>query len=153
MGSHSLSDWIGLSIATALGAAGVAYHLLAAISGAVAKRWPVVAGVVTSSTIEQIPSRFGHYYKPCVAYTYSVAGVTYTGKQRRFGDDDFEFKSSAASRLAKYTFGAQTPVHYDPDDPSTSVLEPGTESHTYIGIVFSGAWFLFALGALLGYLH
>jgi hypothetical protein len=154
MSSHSLSEWIGWSLATATGAAGLGYYLVSAISGRVARRWPVVAGVVTSSKIEQTAGRFGHYYKPCVVYTYSVAGVTYTGNQRRFGDADFTFKSSATSRLARYASGVQVPVHYDPDDPRSSVLEPGNESSTYLGIVFWGAWFLIALAALLlGYVR
>jgi uncharacterized protein DUF3592 len=153
MNSHSVYEWIGLSLATALGAVAFGDYLVSAISGLVARRWPVVAGVVTSSKIEQIPSRVGHYYKPCVEYTYSVADVTYTGNQRRFSDDDFAFKSSATSRLAKYASGVQVPVHYDPNDPSSSVLEPGNESSTYLGIVPCGAWFLFALALLLGYIH
>jgi hypothetical protein len=153
MSSHSLSEWIGWSLATATGAAGTGCYLLSAISGSVDKRWPVVAGEVTSSRMEQTPSRLGHYYKPCVQYTYAVAGVTYTGNQRRFGDDDYAFKSSATSRLARYAPGTQIAVHYDPGDPSSSVLEPGNDWITYYAIVFFGAWFLIALALLLGYFH
>ncbi len=149
--SHPASDWIGFSLATATGGAGASYYLLCVFSGSVAKRWPVVAGVVTSSTIQQTPSRLGSYYKPRVKYTYAVAGVTYTGNRRRFDDDDYAFKASATSRLAKYVPGAQIPVHYDPGDPSCSVLQPGTEWRTYSYIVFFGALLLVGLGLLFGY--
>ena len=151
--SHSAGDWIGFSLITALGGVGASYYLLDVVSGSVAKRWPVVTGRVTSSTIEQTPGRFGPGYKPRVKYTYAVDGVTYNGKRRRFDDDDYALKSSASSRLGRYIPGAEILVHYDPGDPSCSVLEPGTEWRTYYSIVFLGALFLIGLGLLLGYLH
>jgi|SRR5947208_10554241 hypothetical protein len=150
--SYSLKDWIGLSLFTATGAAGTGYYLIDVISGSLARRWPALTGRVTSSRVEQIPGRFGSSYKPCVEYEYAVAGVTYSGDQRRFDDDAYMFKSSAAWRLVGYAPGTPIVVYYDPHDPSTSVLEPGTEWRTYSTILFFGAWFVFGLGALLGYL-
>ena len=150
---HSAGDWIGFSIVTALGGVGASYYLLDVVSGSVAKRWPVVTGKVTTLTVEQTPGRFGSTYKPRVEYTYAVQGVTYTGNCRRFDDDGYASRSSASSRLGRYVLGAEIPVHYDPNDPSDSVLEPGTERRTYAYIVLLGALFLIGLGLLLGYLH
>ena len=151
--SHALNDWIFLSLATATGAAGTSYYLIDVISGSVARHWPAVTGRVTSSRVEQRPAlRFGSSYKPCVEYEFTVAEVSYKGDQLRFDDDDYAFKSSAAWRLVGYAPGAPIVVYYDPNDPSNSVLKPGSEWRTYGSILFFGALFVFGLGALLGYL-
>jgi len=150
--THSLRDWIGLSLVTGTGGAGAVYYVLSVISDTVARRWPVVTGTVQSSRIEKVRSRFGSIYKLHIEYTYPVAGITYSSDQRRFDDDDYAYKS-ATSRLARYPVGAQVPVFYDPRDPSSSVLEPYPELQTYASIVFLSVMFVLGLGALIGYIH
>ncbi len=150
--SHSLNEWIGLGLATATGGAGTGYYLIQVISASRAKGWPVVTGTVTSSRVEQTPSlRLGPNYKPRVEYAYAIGGVTYRGDQLRFDDDPYAFRSSATSRLVGYAPGASIAVYYDPDDPSNSVLKPGSEWRTYSSIFFFAAWLILGLAALLGY--
>jgi uncharacterized protein DUF3592 len=107
--------------------------------------WRVAEGRVTESTIEiHEYTRRGwigwdtvQEYLPKVAYAYEVAGSTYTNDLTAFGLSPLESREEAERMLRGYPKGAPVRVHYDPDDPGTSVLQS------------AGGWALTALGAAL----
>ncbi|PZR93967.1 MAG: hypothetical protein DI537_09045 [Stutzerimonas stutzeri] len=57
---------------------------------------------------------------PAVTYSFSVGGVTYQGTRVSLGDISGRYAQEA---LARYPAGRNVTVHYDPADPSDSVLE------------------------------
>ena len=151
--SHPLKDWLVIGLVGGGSGAVCGYSVWSVIEGWSALRWPSVEGEITASSITSIPGRFGNYYKPTVTYSYSVFGITHTGKRLRFGDAEYSFRFSAQKRLAPYAVGTSVQVHYHPDDPSRCVLVPGVELHDYVQIAWSGAFFLLAVGALAGVVH
>ena len=85
--------------------------------------WPSVGGVVTSAE----RAKTGWRTQPCVAYSYSVNGVSYDGKR-------VSFAARVPSRetdptLTRYPVGQAVTVRYAPNDPAQSVLEPGATRH------------------------
>ncbi len=68
-------------------------------------------------------SKFGYeQYKPFVEYEYTVNGVKYLGHRVGLsGDDSFSTESEI---IGKYRTGMDVSVHYDPQNPANSVLEP-----------------------------
>jgi hypothetical protein len=151
--SHSLKDWLLLGLVGGGCGAYCAYYIWSAIEAWAAIGWPSVAGEITASAITSTPARLGSYYEPTVAYVYAVFGVTHTGTRLRFGDNQYNFESSAKKRLAPYAVGTSVQVRYHPDDPTRSVLVPGVELLTYYSIFASAAIFILAAGVLSGVLH
>jgi hypothetical protein len=108
-----------------------------------AKTWPTVAGVVTSSGLQEQRSYDSESgtsisYKPVVTYTYTLMGQTFTGEQLSFGNMNYD-RGTAAKKIAPYPQGAQVLVHYDPDNPLNAVLETkaaGSILFLIIGILF-----------------
>lgn len=92
--------------------------------------WPTEDGVVVSSEIK----RNVHSERPApdtalVVYKYSVDGNVYEGDRVRFGDPGRDVESTPDRVVKRYPPDAIVTVFYRPDEPSTSVLEPGT-GHT-----------------------
>jgi uncharacterized protein DUF3592 len=113
----------------------------------------VIDGVVTAVRMEVKPSRWGHYYEPCISYSYTIGDVSYAGERWRFGETDYNFRSSAETRLARYQVGAPVQVHYHPSNPKRSVLEVGVTLGTYLRTLFFAGAFAVGLGLLLGIFH
>ncbi len=94
-----------------------------------------------------------YYY--VVAYSYTVAGQSYSGNRYSLGNGSNAaartFNSEAAARAAadaNYTPARDIPVHYDPNDPTQAVLQPGVNWGTYVPLIL-GAFFLLCGGMLL----
>jgi len=149
----SLNAWLLDGFCIVAGGAGLTYNAWSVFQSWAAQRWPVISGVVTSTNMEVKPSRLGHYYEPHISYTYTVAGTTYKGELRRFGESDYSIRSSAEARLARYTVGAPVKVHYDPNDPDLAILELGLSPWTYIYAVGSAGILTVGIVLLLGLLH
>jgi hypothetical protein len=108
-------------------------------------RWRVAEGRITDSTIEVheytrrawIGWETYQEYLPKVAYAYEAAGSNYTNDLTAFGLAPLETRAEAEQMLRGYPKGGAVRVHYDPDDPGTSVLQS------------AGGWAFKALGAAL----
>jgi hypothetical protein len=107
--------------------------------------WRVADGRVTDSTIEiHEYTRRGwigwdtyQEYLPKVAYAYEAAGNAYTNDLTAFGLAPLETRAEAEGMLRGCPKGGPVRVHYDPDDPGTSVLQS------------TGGWAFKALGLAL----
>ena len=149
MTPDTLSAWFLDGICILGGGSGLTYYTWSVFEGWAANRWPVISGVVTSAKLEVKPSRIGHYYEPHVSYSYAIAGTTYKGELRRFGETEYSFRSSAESRLARYTVGKPVQVHYHPKDHELSVLELGLSPWTYLYVVGFAGILTFGIGLLI----
>ena len=113
-------------------AAGVAAKALFDLwSARASTRWLVAEGRVTSSTVEQqehtrrawVGYETYYEYLPKIAYTYEAGGSSHTNDLTAFGLSAFETRPEAEQMLRAYPIGAPVRVHYDPEDPGTSVLQ------------------------------
>lgn len=111
------------------------------------QQWPVTEGRIHSASVktemrsDSEGSRM-KVYVPEASYSYAVAGENYEGNVIRFGVEQFGYAvvAPAQKHIELYRAGAAVPVHYDPNDPSTAVLEPG-ESGGLRNLI-AGAMFL-----------
>lgn len=90
------------------------------------RRWPQAPGRVTES--ETRPNQRanglpGHRYR--VLYEYQIGSRVYEGNTVSGGVFPYGSRSWALRRAGAYPAGSTVQVHFDPEDPEQSVLEPG----------------------------
>ena len=114
--------------------------------------WPQVKGkVLTSRVVESISDK-GTNYSAKVKYEYEVVGVRYTSDRIKFGARSLG-KGSAVATWERYPAESEVTVYYDPEKPSSSVLEQEMEQGSnffalLVGLVFLGAGIAMTLGLL-----
>ena len=90
--------------------------------------WPTTDGRITASRVERV-KRAGEgnaTYTADITYEYSLDGRGFEGDRVWFGDNYSASDASAfRAAVARYPVGTAVKVHYDPAEPSESVLEPG----------------------------
>ncbi len=85
--------------------------------------WPTTIATITK--VERIKRLFRSL--PRVAYTYSVAGETYSSGRISFAAG---YRAKEVDDvLSRYTVNQTVPVHYRPEQPAEAVLEPGSGPH------------------------
>ena len=90
--------------------------------------WPTVPGKVQSSEIERrVTGLPAVLWKLALSYGYEVSGNWYQGDAVQFGPKYVSSKELIFAHAEKYPAGTAVTVHYDPDDPATSVLEISDE--------------------------
>lgn len=101
---------------------------------AASEDWPEITGSVTKSRVQEtIRPRysrwlFGRYkYSPQITYRYTVGGKGYINDEFSYWDAGSSDVDEARGIVRQYPPGRQVVVHYDPDDPGTSVLQSGLE--------------------------
>ena len=138
---------------------GIVCGLLAALSLGVgitnlraarqSEQWSTVGGEVVHSEVEEhISVRRDKNDRATttvtdesnIVYVYRVGGEEYRGQRVRF---DWEMdRADAEATVAKYPVGTLVTVYYDPDDPSSAVLEPGGDAYVYKVMIGLGVFFL-----------
>lgn len=121
-----------------------------------ARNWLTVTGAIISTDIELQSSRgsgrtSSQYLKPKVSYSYQIEGKSYTGDRLDFAARAYLSEEKAKQRIQPYQPGTQATVHYDPSDPSKSVLEPTASGNGLVivmGIAMILAGILFGSGVL-----
>jgi hypothetical protein len=91
------------------------------------RRWPTVRGLVQADTVERRENSFGVFYKLALSYRYEVDGISYQGDRVQFGPARVTAGELIESLATRYPPGAEVDVHYDPNDPSTAVIETSDE--------------------------
>jgi hypothetical protein len=117
--------------------------------GEPSKDWPTTVGTVTHSGVKSVrpgAARGGTKYRPDVEYEYSVGGETYIGNRLNFSGAAGG-RGPANEKADAYPEGSRVIVHYNPNSPSDSVLEPGATGSSVallcigLGMMLLGAWF------------
>jgi hypothetical protein len=111
--------------------------------------WPQAEGTILESRLETENGPEGAAYRPQVRYRYFIDGAPMIGTRACFGDRLLVSWSAPARRIVR-TYPPETTVsvHYDPDYPYDSVLEPGVNAllifQAAFGAVFAafGAFFV-----------
>ena len=123
-----------------------------------ASNWPTTSAIITQSTVERITTKQKKSdgsnrmedritFRPSIMFEYSVDGIEHTGTTLSFSQRTYSTTEDAASLLKGYTVGSATPVHYNPDNPQESVVQPAGEPSylfTYFGtlIIAASAWWI-----------
>ena len=96
-----------------------------------ASGWPAIGGRIVKSGVEHYRKRVGGaqsgtlttFYEPVVEYSYRVNDREYHSTQVSFGGKSASSQAIADAAAARYPTGNLVLVHYDPKNPSNSVLE------------------------------
>ncbi len=92
--------------------------------------WPTVAGVVETSKVvsSRHNTKGGHRtsHSAQVEYVYEVNGAPHTGSRVSFRVAS-EGEADAIATVARYPAGTPVQVHYDPADPTLSVIDAGDD--------------------------
>ena len=124
--------WQCCIIGIAVGMVILFYGLFVWVNADAQTKWPVAQARIVSSQAKATGSygRRSHNrnYTSIVEYSYQASGQSYQGTQRcsgwRFSDN--------------HKTGSVSPVHYNPANPSNSILKPRVfegQSYSWIGFV------------------
>lgn len=115
------------------------------------RNWPSADGrIIISDVSENYDSENGSItYTAKVAYNYTVNGLPYTGSTVAFGDFGSSDPSHAGGIVSRYPVAKSVKVYYDPDEPKTSVLEPGSGWSSFMGLIVGIA---FAIIGVVGFI-
>lgn len=113
VGLASIALWLTLSVGSSL------YRALESLY------WPKVTVTVTSSDVSTGVSNVGRWWQPELTYEYQVAGQSYRSGNIRYLMPPFYHAEGARQIQAEYPKGEQVKAAYDPQNPASSVLEPG----------------------------
>jgi hypothetical protein len=98
-----------------------------------ARQWPTVAARIEQSGVRTYEerdtnsnenTRLRTMVRPDVVYSYAVAGVTYRGDTVSVIRSSTNQGAVARKVAARYPVGSDLKVHYNPDNPSESALDP-----------------------------
>lgn len=108
-------------------------------NASVSSDWPSVKGEITKSKVEKKTERVKKNdrwqtkttFWAGVQYSYSVDGTEFVGGKISFGDYGGE-QEHARQIVKRFKKGKAVDVYYDPEEPKTAVLEPGTSNSSYL---------------------
>ena len=115
------------------------------------EEWPSTTGTVLTSRVESHSSRSSggsssSTYHADVTYSYQVAGTSYEGATVSYGAYGTGEYERAAKIAGRYEEGAPARVYFAPDDPSESVLEPGSHSLPWASLAVGAVFALVGVG-------
>lgn len=106
--------------------------------------WPTAPGAIVSSSIQEHQQydaddqSTSTSYEPVIQYRYTIMGQEYLGSRVAFGASSFG-RSQAEAIVNRYRPNQAVSVHYDPQEPSESVLETkaaGANIFLIVAVVF-----------------
>jgi hypothetical protein len=106
------------------------------------RSWPVVTGVITESRLDSRRNRDGQWsHTARIHYRYDVNGKTYNSDTISYAKGLFD---GASVQVSRYPQGSAVGVHYDPKDPRSAVLDPGTGPTPALALLASVGCFGYA---------
>jgi hypothetical protein len=105
--------------------------------GAASLNWPTAPGIIKSSKVATHDADGIEMYVAQVTYDYNVRGKTYVGDHLRF-DAFAGSREKAQQDVDNYRAGMPVEVRYAPQQPQTSILEPGGASVSSAGLALVG---------------
>lgn len=115
---------------------------------AASPHWPTAAGTIVDSRVHTFRNKGRDYHTARVGYTYQAGGKEHRSQRITWGGNPYSRQpDEAQATLARYPVGATVPVHYNPQKPEESVLEPkakgGLRALTSVTAAFTGIGALF----------
>jgi hypothetical protein len=102
------------------------------------RSWPAASGVVTDQEDSPGTLTSDETRLQIMHYSYSVNGVGYSGTLQMVIGKTMGENVRKQTFLNAYPVGKPVEVHYDPKDPNRSLIEPGSESGTFLTLVGAG---------------
>lgn len=130
---------------------------LKSVEQSIASRdWPTVEGEIIRSAVHmtespikkngrEVPNQKSRSYSPAIEYRYYVKDQELIGTRVTIEDESVGTEASAQAIVDKYPLRTQVKVSYQPDQPATSVLVPGSWVGTYRWFLPGGAAVLLPL--------
>jgi uncharacterized protein DUF3592 len=149
--AHEPRTVLAIIVTSGVGLTFIIWSVLEAIKGARTRRWPSAHGVITTSRLEpDYRSRSGtQFYRVVIYYHFSPASTSQVGHRVSIGDHGGGLSiEEAQCRARRYAEGVAVEVHYDPLDPTETVLETGISGKVVI-VMIVGLLTLGAAGLLL----
>jgi len=109
------------------------------------EKWNRVSGSMQTMKMQKVAARRSYYYKPYVAYQYSLAGKTYHSNAISFPDPTFNTKKEADFFASYYREGGVNSVYYDPADHGRCCLKPGMSEPLNRELWYAGVAFFMSL--------
>ena len=129
-----------LSCFVGVGVAMLGYGTYGILQAKRSASWPTARGEIESCKMHSHRDSEGSSYGCEVDYRYQVNGETYQGDRIAFGYNNTNYKQPHKQIERHLKQGRYVQVHYNPQDPSQSVLSTGTSSNTWLPIVFGTTW-------------
>ena len=141
--SAFLAGFVGIGVAM------IGYGAYGVVQAKRSASWPTVRGEIESCKLHSRRSSKGSSYACEAKYRYEVDGNSYQGDRIAFGYNSTNYKEPHKQIERHLKKGRYVQVHFNPNDPSQSVLSTGTSSNTWLPIVFGTMW-LTICGAIWG---
>lgn len=138
-----LSGFVGIGVAT------IGYGTYGVIQAKRAATWPTTQAEIEACKTQSHQNSKGSSYACEVDYHYQVDGNSYHGDRIAFGYSSTNYERPHKQIERHLKKGRYVQVHYNPQDPSQSVLSTGTSANTWLPIVFGTTW-LTICGAIWG---
>lgn len=146
MKSHSMGFTIFISIFFLVGFGLLGYGVHSFYRGWQALSWPAVEGRLLECRLQEDPGSEGTTWEVKVRYSYSVAGREFECKRVAFGYSGSSTHEEHKGIYEKLQSGSRVMVHYQPSNPSDSVLAAGFNRSTFLILAFAVTWLLFTTG-------
>lgn len=109
--------------------------------------WPKTTATIVESKVEKSRSDGKTMYSAQVEYKYEVDGQEYTNDTIWFGGNySTSSRSGPQKTVAKYPVKKTVDAFYNPEEPSTAVLEPGAFFSSYL--LYGVGWIFMIIGGL-----
>jgi hypothetical protein len=95
------------------------------LNGLASSSWPTVPGTITKSQVLVTEKKGTDSHTAMVEYSYAVNGKSYGGNTVFFGCCGGGSGKEESAISQRYPLNNPVNVHFKPDHPSVSVLEPG----------------------------
>jgi hypothetical protein len=116
-----------------VGCALIVYGVRIYREASASRHWPSVPGLILEALVVCKTNDDGPYYCPRVTYSYCINDVVRTGDLISLGMRNYSGTEKLASEFVfRYPAGLPVRVFYDPNKPSSAVLEPGFQAKTFI---------------------
>lgn len=157
--ASSNAKWVVIGVCALMIVMGGVFSAVAADAyrdGEATRAWPSTTGQILTADVEESVRQErrdnGSYrerrtYTPKVTYAYAIQGVDLAGHRIR-ADDMGGDRDHAFDAINEYPVGSIVDVYYNPDDPGSSVLQPGADTRAVW--LFGGMGGLFVILGLAG---
>ncbi len=115
-------------------------------------RWPRVEAKLKNASFNMHSSNGSIKYSPKINCTFKVKGKEYNGTEYDFSAS-YTSKEKAQEKNEKIKAMSPLLVHYKPEDPSISVIYPGTHFVHYLRVITGSATIIIAAMSWIGVIH
>jgi hypothetical protein len=147
---HAMGSTIFISIFFLVGFAVLGHGVHSFFRGQQSLSWPTVEGRLLECRLQENADSDGSNWEVKVRYSYAVAGREFEGKRVAFGYGGDSTHEEHQVIYEKLQSGSRVMVHYNPSNPSDSVLAAGFNRSTLYTLAFAVIWLLLLTLTVIG---